>query len=152
MCVRARSACGFSLIELLLVVVILAIVATFAAPALRGTMTAYRLRISADIIIGELDAARVLAISRGAVYRVNFTSGTVAVVDPQDASHPPRRPKNLEEGVQITLSSSIDFMPRGTCSGGQIQLQNESGMASILVSGTGKMTVSMGGSYTTTED
>ncbi len=150
MSIRARSACGFSLIELLLVVAALLIVATFSLPALRGTMTAYRLRASADTVAGELDAARVMAISRGAVYRVKFTEHQVSVEDPQDTGNAPRLPKRMEEGVSVDAGPTVTFMPRGTCSGGLIQLQDAEGnTASVNVTGTGKVTVSLAGPHST---
>jgi prepilin-type N-terminal cleavage/methylation domain-containing protein len=142
MLIRARSACGFSLIELLLVVAVLAMAAAFSLPALRGTMSAYRLRASADTIAGELEAARIMAISRGAAYQVKFTSRTVYVSDPQDPSTPPRVPKTLEDGVSVSAGPTITFKARGTCSSGLIQIQNsDSNVASINLDGTGKITV-----------
>jgi len=145
---RARSACGFSLVELLLVVAVLAGMAALALPSLRGTMTAYRLRTSADIIAGELDAARVMAISRGAVYQVKFTEDAVFVEDPQDTENPPRLPKRLEDGVKVKTGwPTIEFKPRGTCSGGNIQLTNDhKDTALIDVTGTGKISVRLYGS------
>jgi len=147
MLVRARSACGFSLIELLLVVCVLAMAAAFGLPALQGTMTAYRLRASADTIAGELDAARVMAISRGAEYQVKFTSTSVYVEDPLDTDHAPRVPKTLDEGVTVSGGGpTITFKPRGTCSGGAVQLGDTKGnTASITVTATGKTTVCMTG-------
>jgi len=144
---RARSACGFSLVELLLVVAALLAAASLGLPSLRGTMTAYRLRASADIIVGELDAARVMAISRGANYEVKFTGTTVFVEDPQDTGNKPRLSKRLEEGVTVATIGenqfpTLVFRPRGTCSGGSIQLGNDSNdVAFINVTGTGRVTV-----------
>lgn len=154
MLVRSGKAGGFSLIELLLVVAVLAIAAGFGIPALQGTMTAYRLKASADIVAGELDAARVMAISRGAEYQVRFTEHAVAVVDPLDAYHPPRVPKTMDPGVRVASSpTTLTYRPRGTCvwtpaaASAIIQLQDTGNKtASITVTGTGRMTVSMSSS------
>lgn len=146
MLVSARKAGGFSLVELLIVVAVLAMAAAFSLPALRGSMSAFRLRASADTVAGELDAARVMAISRGAVYEVRFTTNTVYVRDPQDPNRPPRLPKQLDEGIGVVTGPVISFQPRGTCSGGAVTVKNLSNhtTASIIVSVTGKIAVYMG--------
>ncbi len=139
-----RSVNGFSLIELLLVVALVAIIASVTLPALNGTMSAYRLRASADIIASELDAARVMAISRGAVYEVHFNGNQVSVIDPQESTDEKkavRRPKTLEEGVTVS-GPVITFRPRGSAGGGTIDVTNEKGIkASVTVAVSGKIQV-----------
>jgi len=140
-----RSVNGFSLVELLLVVALVAIIASVTLPALNGTMSAYRLRASADIIASELDAARVMAISRGAVYEVHFNGNQVSVIDPQestDTNKAVRRPKTLEQGVTVT-GPTVVFRPRGSAVGGTINLTNEKGITtSVTVEVSGKILVS----------
>ncbi len=136
-----RSVNGFSLIELLLVVALVGIIASVTLPALNGTMSAYRLRASADIVASELDAARVMAISRGAVYEVHFGGNQVWVTDPQDPDNPPRVAKNLETGVTVT-GSTIVFRPRGSAVGGSITIENlEHITTSVRVEVSGKIVV-----------
>ncbi|RPI27036.1 MAG: prepilin-type N-terminal cleavage/methylation domain-containing protein [Acidobacteria bacterium] len=143
-----QSECGFSLVELLLVVGILAITAAFAIPALDGTMASFRLRSSADLIAGELDAARVMAISRGAVFEVRLYPDQrgVQVLDPADSvANAPRTRKFLDQGVTIVNGPTIQFQPRGSCTGtttGQeIQIRNDSGSILVEVNKTGKIRV-----------
>jgi prepilin-type N-terminal cleavage/methylation domain-containing protein len=139
-----RSVHGFSFIELLLVVALVAIIASVTLPALNGTMSSYRLRASADIIASELDAARVMAISRGAIYEVHFNGNQVAVIDPQESTDDKRavrRPKMLEAGVTVS-GPTITFRPRGSAVGGTIDLTNEKGITtSVTVQVSGKITV-----------
>ncbi len=136
-----RSVHGFSLVELLFVLGAVAVLASITLPALNGTMSAYRLRASADVVASELDAARVMAISRGAIYEVRFNGHQVAVVDPQDTDHAPRRAKTLEDGVTVS-GPTIVFRPRGSAAGGTINLTNEKGVkTSVTVQGSGKILV-----------
>ena len=137
----SRSEHGFSLVELLLVIALVAIIASVTLPALNGTMSAYRLRASADIIASELDAARVMAISRGAVYEVHFGGNQVWVVDPQDPDNPPRVPKTLEAGVTVA-GSTVVFRPRGSAVGATISIKNEKDVTtSVTVEVSGKILV-----------
>jgi type IV fimbrial biogenesis protein FimT len=73
--VRAARAGGFTLIELMVVVAIIAITASLAAPAFRGMVANYRVRNGAESIVNGLNQARAEAIRRNTP--VNFTlSGT----------------------------------------------------------------------------
>jgi prepilin-type N-terminal cleavage/methylation domain-containing protein len=136
---------GFSVVELLLVLGVLSILAAFAVPSIQGTMTAYRLTASANLIAEELDAARVLAISRGAIYEVRFTQRAIAIVDPEDIAHPPRVAKPLEPGVRVAVmpSAAIRFFPRGYARAGDLIIQNQEGsLIRIAVLASGKIEIS----------
>lgn len=62
---------GFSLVELIVVVLILAILATFAIPY-AGTGTSEKLDAAAEAVICDLELARSLAVSNSSNYRVTF--------------------------------------------------------------------------------
>ncbi len=145
MLVRTKADCGFSLTELLLVLAVITVVASLSLPAFRGTMSSYRLKASADLIAGELDAARVMAISRGTIYEVRIAGSSVRVIDPQDEGNPPRIEKFLEEGVTVDGTRTITFQPRGTATEANIRLQNETGEATIDVTRTGRIEVKLSG-------
>lgn len=146
-----RSVRGFTYIELLFVIAIFAVLASVTLPALNGTMAAYRLRASADVVASELDAARVMAISRGAIYEVQFTGSQVAVIDPQETNPTDRyarTPKRMEDGVTVS-GTTIVFRPRGSAVGGTISLTNEGGMTtSVRVEVSGKIVVRESGTDT----
>jgi len=131
---------GFSMIELLIVAGLVGVVAAFAIPQIQGSMTAYRLKASANIIAEELDAARVMAISRGAIYEVRFSSRAVSVIDVEDGNSAARLPKNLETGVSLTNAPAggIRFFPRGYAQAANLTLANEYGstiQVRVLLSG-----------------
>ena len=69
---RAGSVrCGFTLIEMILVVVILAIAAMVAVPFATSGAT-MQLKSAANIIASDLEFAKSMAISRGRIYSVVF--------------------------------------------------------------------------------
>lgn len=118
---------GFTLIELLFVVILGAILATITIPSIQQNMSYYRLSSSANLVASELNAARVLAVSRGALYQVNINTNarTLQVVDPADPSNPPRAPKTLERGVSFKTvpQTPITFYSRGNARSGAIELE-----------------------------
>ena len=72
---NSRRGGAFTLIEMMLVLVILSIAAMMAIPfAVSGTST--QLKSAANVIAADLEYAKSMAISRGQVYSVVFTTGT----------------------------------------------------------------------------
>lgn len=69
---RRRESSGFTLLELVMVMVILAIVAGAMAPSLRGFGIGRQTSNSADLIVGLADYAQTQAIAEGRTYRLNF--------------------------------------------------------------------------------
>ncbi len=136
---------GFSLVEMLAVVAMLVILATVAAPSFRRTMEWYRLQSSANIIAAEMEAARVLAVSRGASYMMDFDSAnnTVRVIDVEDPDNPPRALKQLERGVSVLAPGNpIIFYPRGHASVAEtVRVSNGKESLQVAVLMSGKVTV-----------
>jgi prepilin-type N-terminal cleavage/methylation domain-containing protein len=65
---------GFSLIELLVVVIIIMVVTGLAIPTLINTVAAIRLRSAAGELSGIMQDARILAAKKNTVYDIKFTS------------------------------------------------------------------------------
>ncbi len=129
---------GFSIIEIVFVVAMVAILGSVTVTQLRPSLEKYRLVSSANMVASEMNIGRALAISRNWSYEAQFdtNANTVQVVDPTNSSNDPRMAKNLEPGITFSVvpSPSIRFYARGYALSGIIQLQNEAGeTASILV-------------------
>ena len=69
---KAKSAAGFSMIEMLFVVLILLVVSGMAIPLVSNVMGAYRLRAAVASVTGAIQSTRYQAISAGYPYQVVF--------------------------------------------------------------------------------
>ena len=136
---------GMSTVEIVVVVAVAAVMVTIGVPQLEQSIAAYRLTASANLVAGELAAARSLAVSRATVHEVTLdaVNETIQITDPNDANNAPRILKNLERGVGFSAlpSPTILFYGRGMARSGTIVLQNNFGDAiSIVVTAGGKVT------------
>lgn len=133
---------GFSLLEMAVMVLITGIVVGMAAPSFSGMTGAYRLATNADMLAGELQMARMLAITRNAQYTVTLTGRTISIADPTDPENP-RLNKTMDTGMSfLTLpAQSIIFYSRGNARGGTIVVGNEKGTKTIEVLSTGRIRV-----------
>ncbi len=136
---RFRSSeSGFSIIEIVCVVAMIAMLSGAVIMQLQPSIDKYRLVSSANMIASEMNAGRALAISRNWAYEAQFDTGanTIQVVDPSHSSNHPRMAKSLDPGITFSVvpSPSIRFYARGHALTGTIQLQNDAGeTASIIV-------------------
>ncbi len=73
-----RRGCGYSMVELLVVILIAGIVIAFAVPQASNAIRDYRLHSDAAVIAGQLNVARMRAASQYAPHRVvvNVAAGT----------------------------------------------------------------------------
>ena len=68
----ASLLCGFTLIELLVVIGIIALVATFAVPAVTGIMGGSNITQAADMVVGQLRYASQVALTQNRPVEVRF--------------------------------------------------------------------------------
>lgn len=101
---RAVSTNGFSLIELIVVMGIMAVIAAAATPAIMGYFRNYKIRNAVQAVGGEITAARNKAIMKN----VNF--GVVFLIE-NDADGRPRRYQYLIEDDQTPPRASVAMAP-----------------------------------------
>ncbi len=109
---------GFSAIELLLVVSVMAILGAVALPQVRNAQADYRLTSTANDVIGQLNQARIMAITRNADFRVSVTSSTAYAVQQETSTNvwTTISSYTLPTGFTITATNTGEFHSRGTAS------------------------------------
>lgn len=146
---KVRTAKGFSLVELIIVIALIGILGTFVVFAWQGFRDNNSLRTAARDIATNISESKQRAIVEGIRYRLTFSAGdssyTIAA-DPYTAAL--TRTKLLTDfGPGLSIISTnfalgqLTFLPRGTLSGttGRVIVGNSRGsQATITVNVTGR--------------
>ncbi len=132
---------GFSLIELMVVIAVGCLISAIVVPQVQRSLASNRVHSSAVQVATELNYARTMALSRNAVFEVQFTTDSYQVVDPDDPDNPPRTRKFLEPGVQFVQRpvNPIRFFPRGNAQAGEVQVADEYGQGVVIAVSAGGM-------------
>lgn len=156
---------GFTMIELMVVVMIIAIMGVFTAPNIPGWAASLRMNTSAREVASELQLARIKAIAQNTEFRVCFYSANPPDF-PNDffsthanskdwCSTPPAKGDpgfiNFKNTVTILPPSikfakspgNLRFRPRGSAVGGTIILENafNGKQTDIVVALTGRVNI-----------
>lgn len=78
---QGRGLRGFTLIELMVTVVIIAVIAALATPGIQARVNSYRARSAAEMIASTYRLARLRAMGRGSAVVVRFNSGEITVLE-----------------------------------------------------------------------
>ncbi len=112
------TARGFTLIELMVVLTLVAILATMAAPSMREQLANFRVRSAADGLVNGLNVARAEAARRNSPAAFTLNSGgagwSVAQVSPATAIQ--SRGNGESSGLTVTSSTGslvVTFLPTG---------------------------------------
>ncbi len=147
---------GFTLIEMMIVVAVLAIMAGIAIPGFMSLLPGMRLNGAARQVMGDLMAARMNAVKQNNEFKVFFNSpGTnqykilddddndgVADTGPDEAI----TTKNIQDNYyDVTFSSTTNpiFYPRGTAYGTTVTVTNPSGSKYVKVAITGRVKIDL---------
>jgi prepilin-type N-terminal cleavage/methylation domain-containing protein len=134
---------GFTLVELLIGAMIIAIIGAFAAPQFGSTLRAYRLNGATKVVWGDLHKARLMAIKENRNIRVDFarTSYNIVRVDTGEVAFS----RNLlmdYPGITVSISNdTVTFGSTGTAGGGgkTVEVQSQARVKRFTIHTTGRI-------------
>jgi prepilin-type N-terminal cleavage/methylation domain-containing protein len=135
---RTATGAGFTVIELITALAIIAVLTASASPAWNNFIASYNLSSSARVVHSELQALRIRAAAENVGFRLAYAAGGATIEIERDGAIVARKP--LPSGILITQSGSIAFSPRGTASANRVRLSNgERSCRQVIVSATGRV-------------
>jgi len=136
---------GFTFLDLLLVLSVIAVLVGIAVPGVQDSVQNYQLGAAADELAANFNRTRMLAVSQGAVYQVQFdTQGSsYRIVNISDSQHTTPVVKFLGNSLQFKSvpRSPITFSSRGVARGGQVVLATPADQTVVVAVGASGKTV-----------
>jgi prepilin-type N-terminal cleavage/methylation domain-containing protein len=131
---------GFSIIECLVALALMAIVAAIALPGWGKLLPSFRLDSATRQVQSELHSVKMRAAAENLSFQIAYTQGASAYAVQSDSSVAAIKP--LPDGIIVTKTGTISFSPRGTASGNRVRLQNTAGdCRQVVVSPTGRVRI-----------
>lgn len=141
---------GFTLVELMIVIAVMAILAAIAAPNYQNFMAQRRLNGAARQIMSDLMNARMQAVSQNNEFKVTFSNDhEYKILDDDDNDGAEDtgevlQTKNIQADYHdVTFSRTANpvFYARGTANGATITVTNPAGSKNISVAITGRVVI-----------
>ena len=134
---------GFTVIELLIGAMIVAILGVVAAPQFTGLLQRFRLNGAIRVVWGDLHKARLMAIKENTPMTVNFAGNSYNIT--RTVTGQVALQRNLAQdypGITVSITNNaITFGSTGTAGGGSqtVQVQSLAGTKSFTVLTTGRI-------------
>ena len=126
---------GFSLIEMMVVIGIVGIIATVAAPPIFRYVQSNRLRTNADRMAADLQYARTLSITNSEILRFSSTPAGYRVVNPISGNV--IRQIAFSHDMTLAVNQTADFYPWGMADATIFNIANGAGAVQINLLPTG---------------
>ncbi|HZD41327.1 MAG TPA: prepilin-type N-terminal cleavage/methylation domain-containing protein [Terriglobales bacterium] len=133
-----RHAHGFSVVEILAAIALMAIMAAMALPAWNKLLPAHYLNSSVRQIQSELQNLKIRAAAENLGFQIEYLTDASDYTVLRDGKPMTRR--FLPEGITIVRAGTIFFSPRGTAGANRIRLHSSDGRCRhVVVSATGRI-------------
>jgi len=140
---------GFTLIELIVIIAIVAVLAGIAVPNFLSYMPKYRLNGAARQIMGDLMAARMKAVKENTTVTVEWVSNGYKISTASEEKTIDIRTNYRDVTIGSVSSdsfssnsfNSISFLSRGTSNTGSIGLTNSTDSKKVTVSIAGRVKI-----------
>ena len=126
---------GFTLTELMIVILLIGIMATVSAPPMFRYIQSNRLQTGTDRMVADMQYARSVAISSGRILRFTATAAGYTLTDPNTDTV--LRSYNFDHGLALDADVTVDFFPWGMANDAEFNLTNAAGAAQIDLLPTG---------------
>ena len=147
-----RRCAGFTLLEAMVVIFLIAIVSTMVAPNLIARGNKARLNSAANSLKGDLELAKIKAAHINGPVAIQYSASDYEIFYDNSGTRYERdvgdeliRARSLPAGVKINLDKSakkMDFKGRGTATAGTIHLVNLKGLKKqVVVSAVGRIRI-----------
>ncbi len=141
-----RKPVGFTLVELVMVMLLIMIIAAIAYPSFQKYAINARLKAAARDILGDFGNAKAQAVAENKVYEVVFNEGnnTYSIQPNGGPVIVTKSPTNFASDIRIANpnflgGNVVSFSTRGTCTNGSVELTNSRGSkATITTTITGR--------------
>jgi type IV fimbrial biogenesis protein FimT len=136
---KKKRSTGFTLMELILSLSVMAILLAIAWPAIGQFSSGYRLRAASREVATDLQFARLLAVKENRTFQVSCDTNSYQVVRISDGFVAKARDFSTDY-PEVTLSSGVfTFNSRGNAVSQAITVSNLSASRNITVSSSGRV-------------
>lgn len=134
-----RERRGFTLTEMMVVILIVGLIAGIAAPPTYHFVQSNRLQTQADRLAADLQYARQVAVSRHTTMRFTSNAAGYEVADPVTGDV--LRARELKHGMDIGGELQANFYPWGMADALVFNVENSSGRMVVSLLPTGMVEV-----------
>lgn len=133
------SAAGFSLVEIMMVILLIGLLAGVSGPAMFSYLRSNQMQTRVDTMVADLQYSRAMAVSTGEIHRFDATITGYTVTNV--VTGVTLRTENFDEGAKLDKAETADFFPWGMASTKTLNLTHHNMKREIQILPTGMVEV-----------
>ena len=130
---------GFTLVETMLVICLVGVLASMAAPPFFRYLASNQLATQADRMVADMQYARSLSVANSQILRFSVTQAGYTLTNPVNGAV--LREYDFTEGLSLDRDQTADFFPWGMANQAVFTLSNHGGAKQITLLPTGLVEV-----------